>query len=224
MSHKHKEKVCIKTRKVYDWVTRQVDLPLISKSNGDLDNFFKCDGQSQSDICQFLKDHKHLGPFSVKCNVIEDTLFCEEIAQPNGRLDVVVTLPNGDEVVLQKVKVLVKGKVNVEILDANDDVICRSQYPITFATAQTFILCAPEGTEVECEVTFVECDAALICTDDFEQLDVSITLCLDVQVEADVKLEVEARFCKPREENINPIDICPTEKFPPQCPEVFPAH
>ncbi|WP_243292910.1 hypothetical protein [Bacillus sp. FJAT-47783] len=224
MSHKRTEKVCIKTRKVFDWVTRQVDLPLISKSGSDLNHFFICHGHDHDDISQFLDEHKHSGPFTVTCDVIDDSVTCEEIPQPGGRLDVTVTLPNGDEVTLQKVKVIVKGKVNVDILDGNDNVICRSKYPIPFVTAQTFILCAPEGTDIDCEVTFDECDAVLMVSHDMKQLDISITLCLDVQVEADVKLEVEARFCKPRDEDIAGIDICPAPKFPPQCPEIFPAH
>jgi len=225
VSHKDKkEKVCIKARKVFDWVTRQVDLPVISKSDDNLKDFFKCDGTTIEDICAFLDQQNDPNDFTVLCKIDEDSIICQEIIQPEGRLNVTVTLPNGDEVTLQKVKVLVKGLANIFILDENDKVICKSKKPITFVTAQTFILCAPNGTDVECEVTFSECDASLICTDDFQQLDVSITLCLDVQVEADVKLEVEAKICKPREEDIQAIDICPDKKFPPQCPEVFPAR
>lgn len=225
MSHRDKkEKVCIKTRKVFDWVTRQVDLPVISKSDDNLKDFFKCDGSLIDDICKFLDQHNDPKDFTVVCKIDEDSIICQEIVQPDGRLNVTVTLPNGDKVTLQKVKVLVKGLADIAILDENDRVICKSKRPITFVTAQTFILCAPDGTDVECEVTFSECDASLICTNDFQQLDVSITLCLDVQVEADVKLEVEAKICKPREEDIQAIDICPDREFPPQCPEVFPAR
>ena len=238
MSQFDKEKVCIKTRKVFDWVTRQVDVPLISISNGDLNDKFVCRKNGQKDvedICKFLEKHD-LEPedFVVNCflsdahgrkidPVVDNEEFiCQEIIQPNGRQPITVTLPSGEEVTLQKVKVLVKGHVTVEILDSMGDVVCKS-CPIPFATAQTFLLCAPEGTALDCRITFFECDASLVCTSDFSQLDVSVTLCLDVQMEADVKLEVEARFCKPRKE-IEAATLCPTDIFPPQCPEVFPAR
>ncbi|MEH7380588.1 hypothetical protein V7138_08920 [Bacillus sp. JJ1533] len=235
MGRHNTEKVCIRTRKVYDWVTRQIDVPLISLTDDTLKTKFKCHGNKKDidELCTFLENQ---GDVSVNCflsdsdgNPIDPTMENEdfiirEIMQPNGRHPVHVTLPTGDEVMLQKVKVIVKGFITVEILDAQGMRLCVTKKPIPFATAQTFILCAPEGTMIDAHVNFFECDATLICEPhDLQQLDISITLCLEVQVEADVKLEVEGRFCKPREEILEAA-LCPTEKFPPQCPEVFPAH
>ncbi|WP_224773334.1 hypothetical protein [Bacillus sp. UMB0893] len=231
-----KEKVCIKTRKVYDWVTRPVDLPLISVNDKELDMLFDC-GDKYDDLCKFLKNKVKSGDLTVNCflsdregrridpNAKSKSFLCQEISPVDQRHDVTVNLPNGDEVTLQKVKVLVKGFVTVEVLDANDNVICESK-PIPFATAQTFILCAPEGTELDCHINFFECDATLVCTDVFSQLDVSITFCLDVQMEANVKLEVEAKICKPRDELTEAINVgCDnSDNFPPQCPEIFPVH
>jgi hypothetical protein len=235
VSQSRKEKVCIKTRKVFDWVTRPVELPLISVNDDELDKIFDCDGKTD-DICRFLKKQGHTRDVTVNCflsdkdgdridpNEKSKSFLCMEISPLDKRQDVKVNLPNGDEVTLQKVKVLVKGFVTVELLDANDMVICESK-PIPFATAQTFILCAPEGTELDCHVNFFECDATLVCTDVFSQLDVSISFCLDIQMEADVKLEVEAKICKPREELTEAINACDNNnKFPQQCPEIFPVH
>ncbi|MDQ0861156.1 hypothetical protein [Bacillus sp. V2I10] len=234
MSQSRKEKVCIKTRKVFDWVTRPVDLPLISVNNDDLDKIFECEDKAE-DICKFLQKKGQTRDVTVNCflsdkdgdridpNEKSKSFLCMEISPLDKRQDVTVNLPNGDEVTLQKVKVLVKGFVTVELLDANDMVLCESE-PIPFATAQTFILCAPDGTELDCHVNFFECDATLVCTDVFSQLDVSISFCLDIQMEADVKLEVEAKICKPREELTEAINVCDNRKFPPQCPEVFPVH
>ena len=232
-----KEKVCIKTRKVFDWVTRQVDVPLKSFSNADLEAIFPettCPTQGQT-ICDFFTSNGfNADDFTIRCFLTDEAgnkidpvvdnnaLICQEIIQPYGRQPVQVTLPTGDKVTLQRVKVLVKGHVVVQILNGMGNVVCQSA-PIPFATAQTFILCAPEGTMLECHISFFECDASLVCTENFAQLDVSITLCLEVQIEADVKIEVEARICKPREE-ISEASVCPIDKFPPQCPEVFPAR
>ncbi|WP_096199121.1 hypothetical protein [Bacillus sp. FJAT-45350] len=221
MSH-DKHKVCIKVPKVYDWVQRQVDLPLMSFDGGDMDDLFdnlNNNNDYDTEVCKFLQ--KHPG-FQVHCNLVEDSIYTQEIKQHPKRQDIDVTLPNGDNVTLQKVKVLVKGLVEVTITDAHGKVLAVSD-EIPFATAQTFFLCAPEGTDLHAKVTYFQCDSDIICTDDFEQLDISILICLDVQMEADVKLEVEAAICKPRQEL--PIEdvVCPTEKFPPQCPEIFPG-
>lgn len=237
MSHRSREKVCIKTRKVYDWVTRQVDVPLISISNEDLDDKFVCHFRNDDgNICDVLSD-RGIDPstLTVECFLSDSeghkidplvdhkSLLCIEIKQPHGRPDVTVVLPNGKETTLQRVKVLIKGHVVASITDDTGREICRS-CPIPFATVQAFLLCAPEGTELDCHVSFVDCDASLVCTSDFQQLDISLTLCLEVQMEADVKLEVEGRFCEPREEIIEGAMLCPVRNFPPQCPEVFPAH
>ncbi|WLR42970.1 hypothetical protein LC087_01755 [Bacillus carboniphilus] len=235
MSHHDRHKVCIRVPKVYDWVNRQVDIPLIS-INKLSELGFDCQGVTGSatgcpeDPCEIF----HYIDFEVKCFLTDSlgnpvdpskpgALTVVEIVQPEGRQEVSVTLPNGKTIILEKVKVLVKGFVVVEICDLFGNKLCISD-PISFATAQTFFLCAPNGTNVNAEITFFECDASLICSDDtFQQVDISITLCLDVQMEANVKLEIEARFCKPRSE-IDTVGLCPVEGFPPQCPELFPPN
>ncbi|WLR51617.1 hypothetical protein LC040_01570 [Bacillus tianshenii] len=239
MSHYDKEKLCIKVPKVYDWVTRQVDLPLISYTGKELKRLdFDCNTDPTADsvgsnICDILAN-EGVEDVLVDCflsdkygNRIDpsrDTsILCQEIIQPRGREKVNVTLPSGEEVTLEKVKVLVKGFVGVDLVSPTGEVICHLDEGIPFATAQTFVLCAPEGTHVQCHLSFFECDASLICTEDFQQLDVSITLCVEVQMEAQVKIEVEGKFCRPRPELPIASALCPTDKFPPQCPDIFPA-
>ncbi|WP_088103454.1 hypothetical protein [Halalkalibacter urbisdiaboli] len=221
MSH-NKHKVCIKVPKVYDWVTRQIDLPLISFNGEALDDIFECVNNGitpPEELCEFLAAHPG---YTVHCDLLENSILCQEIAQHNGRQQVNVTLPSGETVTLEKVKVLVKGLVQVTIRDNNGNVICRTD-DIQFATAQTFFLCAPEGTEVDCHITYFQCDADVICDENFQQLDISILICLDVQMEANVKLEVEAAICRPRQELPAEDVLCPVGVFPPQCPEIFPG-
>jgi hypothetical protein len=225
------ENLCIRVPKVYDWVSRQVDLPLINfvGKKGLAQLNFDCEGVTggKDDPCKSLGRHTVTRCFlsDSEGNPIDSlaspAVEIKEIVQPDGRLNVTSTLPNGDRVTLQKVKVLVKGFFVIEVSDAQGDV-CLSD-PQPFAVAQTFFLCAPPGTEVVGDITFFECDAHLICDDDdFQQLDVSLTFCLDVQMEATVKVEVEGRFCRPRQEL--PVTICDVRQFPPQCPEIFPAE
>lgn len=229
------ENVCIKVPKVYDWVNRQVDLPLICFSGieglrqlafdcngatpGGVDDPCLASGNNAYQVNCFLSDE--LGnPVNPDAN---NAFICQEIIQPKGRQDITATLPTGETVTLQKVKALVKGHVVVETTDLQGNVVCTSD-PIPFATAQTFFLCAPEGTRLDCHVSFFECDASIICQNGtFQQLDVSITLCLEAQMESTVKLEIAGKLCQPRAELPVSATVCFNE-FPPQCPEVFPGH
>lgn len=222
MSNKQ-HKVCIRTKKVYDWVQRQVELPLMHFSGEDFEDLFECKDNGftpEDDICDFLRNKD----FTVRCLLVPDSILAQEIKQPKGRQQVTTKLPSGEKVTLEKVKVLVKGLVDIEIYDAMGRLLCRTIEPIEFATAQTFFLCAPDGTKIVPHVTYFQCDADVICTENFQQLDISILLCLEVQAEAEVKLEVEAAICKPREELPIADIVCPEDRFPPQCPEIFPAH
>lgn len=229
--HGGRERLCIRVPKVYDWVNRQVDVPLITfnGSSGLGALGFDCGQPGQDDNpCCVFDDTAYV----VNCYVTdsegnpvnplkEGSLTCMEIAQPGGRHNITATLPSGDTITLQKVKALVKGYVVVEVSDLQGNNTCTSE-PIPFATAQTFFLCAPQGTDLHCHVSFFECDANLICDGhDFQQLDVSITFCLDVQMEAYVKVEIEGSLCGPRQELA--AGVCPTHQFPPQCPELFPG-
>lgn len=218
MSSSNKHNVCISARKIYDWVNRQVDLPLITLTGTQLENVFECANNGFSppdDLCTFLDQHPN---YYTECEVVD--VSCQEIIQPNGRQQVEVTLQSGDTITLEKVKILVTGSVRVFIRE-NDTLLCRSE-EIPFTSVQTFILCAPENTEVRCRVTG-ECDSDLTCTANIQQLNVAVLLCLDVQTEADVNLELEAMICKPRQEL--PIDkiVCPVD-FPQQCPDIFPSR
>ncbi|MED4125336.1 hypothetical protein P4641_15290 [Halalkalibacterium halodurans] len=214
-------KLCIRVPKVFDWVARQVDLPLISFDNEELDALFGFDDTTTpaETLADFLANFPG---FTVQAVLQDQTVICQEIQQTNGRQEISVTLPDGDTVDLEKVKVLLKGLLVVNIFDANGNLLLTSD-PIPFATAQTFFLCAPEGTDVFCHMTYFQADAEIILTDDFEQLDISIVLCLDVQMEALVKLEVEGAYCKPRPELPITDLVCPEDRFPPQCPEIFPG-
>lgn len=234
------ETICIKVPKVYDWVTRQVDVPLISFNGEDgLEELnFSCP-DNVKDPCQlggeltvecFLSDQwgNRLDPFS------DGSILCTEIEQPDGRQNVSVTIPGVQTAVtLQKVKVLKKGFVVVKI--KGNYGTCISD-PIEWAVAEKFFLCAPEGTSLQCHITDFECDVNLICMEkdngnnnnnnknnkrEFKQLDISINMCQDVQMEALVKIEVTGEFCAPRPDI--PFE-CPPRNFPPQCPTVFPGN
>jgi hypothetical protein len=234
------ETLCIKVNKVYDWVTRQADVPLIAFNAVDLGEtlFFDCPGGvtptpgGSDDPCAFLG-----GNVTVECFPTDElgtpidplapgAILCQEIPQPEGRASGQFQLPDGSTVTLQKVKVLKKGFIVVRVSNPQGET-CTSN-PIPWAVSEKFFLCAPPGTFLQCEITDFECDANLICRPAptpgagfvFQQLDISINLCQNVQMEALVKLEITADFCQPRPDM--PF-VCPPLAFPPQCPTVFPG-
>ncbi|OLO35868.1 hypothetical protein BTR23_16090 [Alkalihalophilus pseudofirmus] len=230
-----KETLCIKVPKVYDWVTRQADVPLQSFTGPEaLKKLnFSCNGHDCVDPCAALAD---MGALTIECILTDSegnpvnpltpgAILCKEIPQHHGRQDVELTLHNGEIITLQRVKVLKKGYYIVQIKNAAGTIVCTSD-PQHFAVAEKFFLCAPEGTYLQCEITDFECDVNLICKEDeegdpvFQQIDVSINMCQNIQMEAIVKLEISADFCQPRPEV--PF-TCPPLSFPPQCPEIFPV-
>lgn len=232
-----KERLCIRVPKVYDWVNREVELPVSCHmgkhgfDNLDFDFHFDLPEDTDPYELDFLSD-----TCEASCMITDSSgnpvdhncaegLEITEVLQSGGRPEVTVTLPDGECVTLQRVKVLVRGYYVVRILDEDGD-LCYSA-PQPFATIQTFFLCAPEGTELIGHITFADCHASIISDPHncFQQLDVCLTLCLDIQMEAYVKIEVEGKFCDPRPD----IDIvtngsCPVKHAPPQCPEIFPGY
>ncbi|MGY4690686.1 BMQ_0737 family morphogenetic spore coat protein [Salibacterium sp. K-3] len=97
------------------------------------------------------------------------------------------------------------------------------------------MLCVPEGItddNINCRATDVLCrsNRPLMGPDPFgPMVPLKVLLCKEVQVEFPVKLEVLAKFCFPRPDDIpKPPDMleCPLDafEFPPQCPDIFPPN
>ncbi|OLO35934.1 hypothetical protein BTR23_16100 [Alkalihalophilus pseudofirmus] len=234
------ETLCIKVPKVYDWVTRQADIFRTFNRQTGLDDLdFECTNgfTPEADPCLILNGGNGNSTLGINCDnlnvecIITDAfgnpvdpeadngIICKEITDPRNRESFEFTL-NGETVTLQKVKVLKKGFFRIQVSNGNG-VVCISA-PQSFATVEKFYLCAPRGTTLQCHITDFQCEAVLCCRDDgtFEQVDVSINMCQNIQMEAIVKLEITADFCQPRQEI--PFE-CPPLQVPPQCPEVFPG-
>lgn len=227
------ENLCIKVPKVYDWITNQgdffgvfnegIDFVWVPVMNTSLPS--PCDSQGNVTITCTLTDGTGT-PIGL------DEVECKEIPQPGGRESFPVTV-NGTQVVLQKVKVAKQGFVTIRATDGLNSWLAAAPgttpvVPQVFPwhMGEKFFLCAPPGTSLQCHITDFECDVLLVCPPTFSttpgssQLKVSINICQDIQMEALVKIEVEARFCEPRPQL--PF-VCPPRTFPAQCPDVFPG-
>ncbi|WP_100373478.1 hypothetical protein [Bacillus sp. FJAT-45037] len=210
MSHK-KHNVCINAKKVFDWVIRPVSLT---------ETFTNCEFfNGLTDICESVEGCFDPG-FKVKCKV--DCVKATDITKPGPRQKVEVQV-NGEDVTLYKVKVHVSIKVFVFIKEDNCDEY-EKLGPFELSSVETFYLCAPDGTFVYPAIHDGECEAEFFCVNGTPNLTINADFCLDVQVADYVKLEIEAAYCKPRDEfPISEMMVCRPDKEPKQCPHVFPG-
>ncbi|MGP4070097.1 hypothetical protein [Halobacillus sp. B29] len=169
------------------------------------------------DLCELLANNGF-----VRCYLTDaagspvDEISCEE---QGNREDMSVQLPDGEQVILQRVTIRKQGYVVVEVED--EDTLCVSE-PIPFCFFEFVILCAPAGTDVVCNVTDFDCQACVNCLDGaFESLDINFAICQSIQIVADVVVEQEIGFCSPRDVIIP--DRC-SFTMPNQCPVIFPGE
>ncbi len=175
------------------------------------------------DICNVLNNNGFVSCFLTdqQGNTIDPTtpgaILCQEGLTP--REDVRVTLPSGDQITLQKINVIKQGYIVIEV--ENPTVNCLSE-PILFQSIETLILCAPEGTELRCNVTDFHCQATANCRDNiFTSLDIFLEICQDIKVVTNTVVEMNASFCAPRE-RIKPIRC--HDPSPNSCSTIFPTN
>jgi hypothetical protein len=191
---------CIRVNKVYDWVVisnRDKNKVPIPTTIFDAIEACRHNGDLVTATCAEV-------PNSRTCDVVNDVPA--NVGIPSARI---VTLA-------QHVHIRVTFFCNGNLIDFFD-------IPVSFM--DEVILCFPTGTTINCAIFDVNCSVLLN-----EMLGnmviLDVVVCKDVQVEAEVKLEVEAKFCGPRQ--VIPIEeIAPQCErfplFPEQCPEFFPA-
>lgn len=226
---KDKERLCIRVDKVYDWVTREIHKDFCFEGLEGLAKLGFNNHKSRYpgvDPCDFFGPDAIL---EVKCfptdsagNKIDvDDI---KVAQVGDRQDVFV---EDLDTTLQLVRLKTTGHFVVQVtgVDCGKVLGVLTSNPIPFCIIDKYLLCAPEDTEINAHVYYFECEGTLTCENgEFEQLALTLLLCQSVQVEAEVKVEVEGRICKPRDEIIAPISVCPEITFPPQCPDIFPPR
>lgn len=218
---------CIRVQKVYDWVTdalsvtREVrftsqQLEAIRNAMNDPNRRplrFVCQTQQVREAFRIEE--------GVACQNQGTT--CDQVGEKQT-----VTVPVGGKLVeAQLVDLVFKTDVVLKVLDRLGNVV--TSIPLNVTAFQSFVLCYPDGTDLFCKVTKVICripsGAVLVNNPVSESIRLEVIFCVDIQVEAEVKLEVLAKFCAPRENDIEaPIvtEVCPEPEFPPQCPAIFP--
>ena len=139
-------------------------------------------------------------------------LISEEVPQQGGREERVFMLPNGAEVILQRVNIRTTGTVTITLED-------DSTGSADFTVCESYYLCAPSGTDIIVQVTHASCHiCSIAASEEGTEVSVDIDFCQDVQSTASVVLDIEASFCHPRDQV---EQSCPNPTRPPQCPVRF---
>jgi len=145
---------------------------------------------------------------------------------PSVRCDVVEVI-NGEPGEAGLVRIIWTIIVTVQVFnETTGEQLCEFDVPVQFDEDYAVCIPAPlDASNVLCRMTKV---VARPTNRVFlgNMIELSIFICTEMQIEAEVKLEVLAKFCQPRPNDIviptPPEEDCPTFDFPPQCPDIFP--
>lgn len=160
-------------------------------------------------------------PFLRKCKKI--TASCREV--PNKRFcevidekPVSVDRPDAKLVTLSQHFVFC-----IELCD-EERLVPHCSFTVPVNVIDSVILCYPACTHIYSEVTEITCHA--IVNERWEDMLVlDFFFCQEITVEAEVKLEIEAKYCKPRKEiPVEDIAYCQHDFIPDQCSGIFPSN
>jgi len=217
---------CIRVQKVYDWVVSA--------------NRYQNKIQIPSDCLEQVNQAIQAGQnITVQCvePVVPPTFPLIPKPQPTQGPEFYCRIVSirrenmligGNVVRVGIVRFLFSATVLIRIF-ANGTLLC--EFPVTVQFDEEIVLCLPEPLDennILCRITAIECTPLEPILGGQILLDVAI--CKEIQVEAEVKLEVLAKFCQPRPNDI-PVPTpapsafqCPPIVFPAQCPEIFPRQ
>lgn len=240
MSHSHYRKSfpvemnslqeeCIRVQKVYDWVTDALTVKQTIHFTSDQIKKIEQAMDTPSKrplrlVCHTPKRGRLFGLSSDKDDYDSD-VHCEQVGEKRN-----VKVPvNGKFADAQLVDLLFTSDIKVSVVDRHGDEVTSTRCNVS--VFEPFVLCHPDGTELFCKVTKVLCKipsgTVLLNSPCPSSFKLEVTFCVDIQVEAEVKLEVLAKFCSPRD---NDLDVpensqqCPDSSFPTQCPDIFPRQ
>lgn len=206
----------IRVPKVYDWVNDSVT---VTK-----EVFF---GEEEREAIEIALADPSRRPLRLVARVVHGpNTFCEQFGETRN-----VVVPIGGEFVnAQQVDLLLNAEVEIEVIDRHGDFVTEASVDI--ASLDSIVLCHPHGTELMCRLREVLAEitsgTVLLNGETPCSFFLNVTFCVDVQVEAEVKLEILAKFASPRENNLEAVESastkCPAVHFPEQCPDIFPVN
>jgi hypothetical protein len=173
---------CIRAKKIYDWV-------VLSSNEDDL--LKVTDPKTVIEIEKCLHSGKSV---EIKCEVVNKNPNCTAVIQQRG------LVVNGSN---QAACVKLMQSVDLLLTFWCDGKKLGSCIKGSILLKETTILCLPEPlneSNISCTVSTIVCEAnGVTCNKECcVEILVSVDLCLEVHVETDVNLRVDAGFCKPR--------------------------
>ncbi|WP_141603601.1 hypothetical protein [Terrilactibacillus laevilacticus] len=222
---------CIRVPKVYDWVTDSLTVKKELRFTDEQLEDIKCalDDPSRRPL-RIVVTTPTVPPLfpisgSDSSSLKDKHFFCEQVGDKRD-----VTVPiSGEFVDAELVDLLFTANVIIKVVDRHGEVVTKIKTDVT--ALESFVLCYPDGTDLFCRVSKIfsklSSGSLILNAPGPSRVKFEVTFCVDVQVEAEVKLEVLAKFCAPRGNDIEPIENpdgnCPPIEFPKQCPDIFPG-
>jgi len=224
---------CIRVPKVYDWVTDAVKTPVkLFFSDRQLEEIEAALADPSRRPLRVIIKTPKLSPLlplegrdSDSKHAEQADFFCEKVGEKRH----VTVSVGGSFVKAELVDLLFTANIQVLVVDRFGEIVTKTKTDVS--ALESFVLCYPDGTELFCKVSKIWArlsNGSLILNGPFPRsIHFDVTFCVDVQVEAEVKLEVLAKFCDPRPNDIKAseksAEQCPTFEFPKQCPDIFPG-
>lgn len=221
----HFDSLCIRVPKVYDWVKREVTQSRTFRTGEISFPTALTSLNTTADVQVVLTDAAGTPIDFHDEDALNDVI---EVSPFGRRRHREIVLPDGEVISLQEVRISISGFYRIKIDEFSTSCIggipsCElSNEVFPFSTTQTYFLCAPEGTYPVVHLDSLEGTGNLVFNGaTFQQLDLDLFICLSVQIEREVKIEVEGSYCYPRPEIIDPVGCGPIV-HPPHCDGIFP--
>ncbi|WNB90578.1 hypothetical protein [Bacillus sp. NEB1478] len=220
---------CIRVQKVYDWVTDTLNVrKTVSFTSEQISAIEKVLEDPSLRPLRIVAKVPKTTPVTETNEDTNEHYLCEQVGD---KRDVTVML-NGGRAEAQLVELLFTADSLIQIVDRNGDLV--TELLVNASVFESFVLCYPDGTELYARISKIfsriPSGTVLLNSPAPTGLEVDITFCVDIQVEAEVRLEVLAKFCSPRENDLvapeivpeSEGELCPTVSFPKRCPDIYP--